>query len=106
MLAFSRIREAIGAIHWISERRQFDLNKVNFVGHSQGTLIAVSVAARLKKRQPIETVVLWAPQTNALSAHTRIMGHKVYEKFFAISRDSVETWLLSRVKGDRLPSPP
>ncbi|MEM8649896.1 MAG: CocE/NonD family hydrolase [Pseudomonadota bacterium] len=88
-----RIREAVKAIEWISKQDWLQIEKISILGHSQGSLVAVSAATRLARSQPIASIILWAPQTNALSTYRRSMGEAVYQKGLNAKPDEVVSWI-------------
>lgn len=87
-----RVQEALRAIEWISEQRRFDPGQINILGHSQGSIIATSTAARMSGLGTIKSVVLWAPQSNALVTYRRSMGEAIYQKGLKAAPDEVVQW--------------
>ncbi len=87
-----RIQEALGAIDWIADQGRFDRTKISVLGHSQGTLIAITAAARAVLPAGINAVVLWAPQTNALDTYRGSMGAAIYRKGLAAGPDEIVQW--------------
>lgn len=87
-----RINEAIAAVKWLNQQYRFDMSNISLIGHSQGSLIAVAGAARLETLHPIKSLILIAPQTDALRTYQRAMGMDVYRKGIAASGNEVISW--------------
>lgn len=87
-----RVGEALAAIKWIAAQPEFDKDRISLLGHSQGTLIAASAARRLVAQIPVQSVVLWAPLSNALEVYKRSMGLATYEKGLSAAPDEIITW--------------
>ncbi len=87
-----RVNEALAAIDWIVAQPKFDKEKISILGHSQGTLVAASAARRLKAQVPVQSVILWAPQSNALEVYKRSMGIKIYEKGLQSEQNEIVSW--------------
>ena len=88
-----RTREAVAAIRWIARQPQFDSGRITLLGHSQGSLIAAAAGKRLRNTvTPAASVVLWAPQANALDTYRRSMGFATYEKGIHAKPGEVVRW--------------
>lgn len=87
-----RVGEALAATNWIVNQKKFDTKQISILGHSQGTLIAASAAKRLAAMTPVKSVILWAPQANALDVYKRSMGLVNYEKGLHAKPGEVVSW--------------
>lgn len=67
-----RTQEALSAINWIQMRNDLDHIKINILGHSQATIIAVSAASKLIHVNGVKSLMLWAPHLNT---HAAYWGH-------------------------------
>lgn len=87
-----RTQEAMAAIEWIRMRNDLDHIKINILGHSQGTIIATSVASRLNHVNGVKSLMLWAPQPNALATYRSSMGLATYNKGLIAEPGVVIRW--------------
>lgn len=87
-----RIDEAVAAIEWIADQPTFSSKNISILGHSQGSLIAISAAIKNAKNHPVHSIILWAPQSNALSIYRRSMGEDVYQRGLNAKPDEVVSW--------------
>lgn len=87
-----RTQEALAAIEWIRLRNDFDHMKISILGHSQGTIIAISAASRLIHVNGVKSLMLWAPQSNALATYRSSMGLATYKKGLNAKLNEVVRW--------------
>ncbi|MFK5978912.1 MAG: alpha/beta fold hydrolase [Rhizobiaceae bacterium] len=87
-----RTQEALAAINWIRVRNDLDHIKIGILGHSQGTIIAVSVASRLIHETGVKSLMLWAPQLNALATYRSSMGLATYNNGLNAGPREVVRW--------------
>ena len=87
-----RTQEALAAIEWIRMRNDFNHMKISILGHSQGTIIATSVASRMNHVNGVKSLMLWAPQSNALATYRSSMGFSTYKKGLNAERNEVVRW--------------
>lgn len=87
-----RTQEALAAINWIRTQNDFNHIKISILGHSQGTIIAASAASRLIHENGVKSLMLWAPQSNALAVYRSSMGLATYNKGLNAGPDEVVRW--------------
>ena len=87
-----RTREALAAIDWLINQQEFDNRKISILGHSQGTLIAISTASRLSQEKIAKSIVLWAPQYDALTTYRTSMGLKIYNQGLNAKPGEIVSW--------------
>lgn len=87
-----RTQESLAAIEWIRLRNDLDHMKTSILGHSQGTIIAVSTASRLIHVHGVKSLMLWAPQSNALAAYRTSMGLATYKKGLNAKPNEIVRW--------------
>lgn len=87
-----RIQETVKAVEWVSQQERFNLDEISILGHSQGALIAVSAAMRVDNPLQIKSLVLWAPQSNALNTYRGRMGVVKYQKGINAKPDEIVSW--------------
>lgn len=88
-----RVQEALIAIQWLVTQNEFNNSNIAILGHSQGSLIATSAASRLASAKMVTSVMLWAPQSNALMTYRTSMGLKTYKKGLKAKPGEVVSWL-------------
>lgn len=87
-----RAQEAVKAIEWIADQDAFDASDICILGHSQGTLIAASVATGVPDSITIECVVLWAPLANALTTYLGDMGTEILQQGLNATSGEIVRW--------------
>ncbi|MEW7007242.1 alpha/beta hydrolase family protein [Lentilitoribacter sp. EG35] len=86
-----RTDEALEAVDWIVAQDTFDASSISVLGHSQGALIAASVAKR-NDICPLKSVILWAPQIDALRTYRRAMGDTIFQQGLSAKPREVVKW--------------
>lgn len=87
-----RVQEALAALKWISSQGRFNESRIGILGHSQGATIAVSTAQRMDALRPVNSIMLWAPQSKALETYRRAMGEVTYQKGINAAVDEIVKW--------------
>ena len=93
-----RVNEAVAAINWLVKQKRFDSTRISVLGHSQGTLVAAATAKETMLTNPLHSIVLWAPQVDALKTYKRSMGLTVFNQGISAKPNEIVRWKSSTAR--------